>query len=445
MAATLAPWEVFSSSSRRTGTLTTLYKFNYLGPSAPNDLHQAADGSFYGTTTQGGAHYAGTVFKLTANGTMTTLVDFPALPPDSSTAPNVLLASDGNYYGTAAPFIRGLTNPGGSVYKLTPTGTLTTLYTFNGNDGFHPSALIQAADGSFYGTTYQGGTSNLGTVFKVTPDGTLTFLHNFTSTEGNLPLTTLLQADDGSFYGTTSAGGAGRGTVFRMTADGTVTTIHPLAEGEGDGLTAPLVQGGDGNLYGSSSGYYVGLTGGGSNLILFELTPDGTWTTLHTFASNEGTPTTLPLVPDGAGNFFGFANNPSAGGNIFKETPSAVPLVYAPPPVVTPTVTLVAAIPQVTAGNGGLAEFLVSLSAVQDHDVTISYTIKGSAANGTDYVHLSGTKKIQAGKLSKPIKVVPEGDLGGASKKSVVLTLAPGSGYTVGTTGRVKVKIVSGQ
>ena len=73
--------------------------------------------------------------------------------------------------------------------------------------------------------------------------------------------------------------------------------------------------------------------------------------------------------------------------------------------------------------------------------MVVNFTIKGTAINGTDYVLLKATKKIKAGKTSKPIKIVPQGNLSGASKKTVVLTLQPGTGYQVGTTGKVKVKI----
>ncbi len=416
------------------GTLSTLYEFDYMAPYAPGDLHQAADGSFYGTTTRGGANYAGTVFKMTADGTMTTLVNFPRLPPDSTTDSSVLLAGDGNYYVSIRPFIEGFTNPGGWIYKLTPDGTLTALYTFNGSDGFYPSALILATDGNFYGTAYQGGANNLGIVFRLTPDGTLTTLHNFDTTEGNQPLAPLFQARDGNFYGTTNAGGAGKGTVFRMTADGTLTTIHTFVTGEGNPPTAPLVQGDDGSFYGTAGGY--GFTGN-ENSILFKIAPDGTLTALHTFASNEGTPTALPLVPDGAGNFFG-----SAADSVFKETPTAVPLVYAPPPV--PTVTLAATVPKVAVGSGGVAEFTLGLSAAQNTAVTVHYAIKGNAANGRDYVALTGTVKIKPGKTSKTIPIIPQGDLGGMSKKKVDLVLEPGTGYTIGTTGKVKVTIVTG-
>ena len=128
---------------------------------------------------------------------------------------------------------------------------------------------------------------------------------------------------------------------------------------------------------------------------------------------------------------------------MFKITPGAVPVASVPPPVVAPTATLTATNPQVNVGSGGEGIFTVTLSAVQDHDVLVHYAIKGSAANGMDYTTLGGTKKIKAGKTSKPIKVVPQGDLGGAAKKTVVLTLEGGDGYVVGTTTKVKVKILT--
>ena len=108
-----------------------------------------------------------------------------------------------------------------------------------------------------------------------------------------------------------------------------------------------------------------------------------------------------------------------------------------------PTVTLSALVPSVTANSGQEGEFLLTLSSAPSSDVVVNFTIKGSAVNGTDYVLLNATKKIKAGKTSKPIKVIPQGDLDGASKKTVVLTLAPGNGYQIGTAGKVKVKIIS--
>lgn len=409
---------------------------------SPLTLHQAADGSFYGTVA--GAN--DTIFRLTADGNVTMIgsIVLPLYSP--STSPTVLLASDGNYYGTIPFYTPEGNDHAGSVFKLTPDGTLTTLHQFSGPDGNAPSALIQASDGDFYGTTYQGGSNGYGTVFRITPDGNLTTLHHFAAAEGTFPATALLEASDGNFYGTTtaSAGGQGGGTVFKMTPDGTLTTLHNFTGAEGQDPRTTLVQASDGSFYGATNGY------GGTNNedavtgTLFKLGADGVLTTVHIFTINDGAaPYPAPFLivtPDGAGNLY---CGTSSG--IIKITPTAVPLVYAPQPVVVPTVTLNASTPQVTVDSGGAAEFTVSLSAVQDHDVMISYTIKGSATNGTDYVLLKGTKKIKAGKLSKPIKIVPQGDLSGAAKKTVVLTLQPGDGYMVGTTGKVKVKILSGQ
>ncbi len=440
------------------GTMTTLYNFDVrlpTNPSTPGDLHQAVDGSFYGTTTRGGANNAGTVFKFTADGMMTTLTNFPALPANTETSPNVLQASDGNYYGTIPPLVPSdpSTYPAGTIYKLTPAGSLTALHTFNNTDGFYPSPLIQAHDGNFYGVTYEGGTSNLGTVFKITPQGTFTTLHNFTSVEGACPLGALLQATDGNFYGTTTLGpaGSGDGTVFRMAADGTLTTFYAFISENGDAPTSALVQDSAGNFYGTASGEYVNTDGANFGLsadvgavpILFQLTPDGIMTTLHTFVGNDGAPVSLPLVPDQAGNFYGVSEVIARGGELYKETPTAVPLVYAPPPVTLPAITLSNPISQVTLGTGAVGEFTIGLSAVQDHDVTVNLTIKGTGVNGTDYQTLKTTKKLKAGTLSKAIKVTPLGDLGGASVKTVVLTLEPGNGYTVATPGKVKVKILA--
>jgi uncharacterized repeat protein (TIGR03803 family) len=139
----------------------------------------------------------------------------------------MLLVYDKNkFYGTT---FGGGANNNGTVFKITSSGTLSTLYSFcfqpNCADGRNPYAgLIQATDGNFYGTTEQGGVNNCaqhygcGTVFKITPSGTLTTLYSFSNGPGGaLPDAGLIQARDGNFYGTTSAGGAhGYGTIFRL-------------------------------------------------------------------------------------------------------------------------------------------------------------------------------------------------------------------------------------
>jgi uncharacterized repeat protein (TIGR03803 family) len=123
----------------------------------------------------------------------------------------------------------------GTAFKMTPSGTLTTLYNFCSQsfctDGQTPYAgLVQATDGNFYGTTYSAGEGYAGTVFKITPSGTLTTLYRFCSqsgcTDGGGPLAGLVQATDGNFYGTTEVGGADDyGAVFKITSSGTLITL----------------------------------------------------------------------------------------------------------------------------------------------------------------------------------------------------------------------------
>ena len=169
--------------------MTTLASFNQASGFAPSSpLIQATDGNFYGTTPEGGANYPGfgTVFKITPSGTLTVLHSFDGADGERSFAA-LVQGTDGNFYGTTS-FGGGNPNYGGTVFKITPSGTLTTLHSFGSGDGSGASAgLIQATDGNFYGTTSGFGVNNLGTVFKITPSGTLTTLHTFDGADGNCP------------------------------------------------------------------------------------------------------------------------------------------------------------------------------------------------------------------------------------------------------------------
>ena len=254
------------------GTLTTVYNFcshslqgfciDGLWPGA--GLIQASDGNFYGTTNGNGNEGFGTVFTMTPQGVLDTLYVFCSLPNCADGRGPVSLirqGSDGNFYGSTQYGGNG-TSPGdGTIFKITPKGGLTTLYSFcslpDCADDKQPlSGLIQASDGDFYGTT-TGGVGGFGTVFKITPQGTLTTLYNFCSqtncTDGEGPFGPLLQASDGNFYGTTSAGGTALyGTIFRMTASGVVTTLQNFDVTNGSIPSSQLVQGTNGVFYGTT-------------------------------------------------------------------------------------------------------------------------------------------------------------------------------------------------
>jgi uncharacterized repeat protein (TIGR03803 family) len=300
------------------GTESVFYSFANI-PYA--GLVQSSDGNIYGTTASGGTSGRGTVFKITPSGSESVLYSFPAGSSDPYTG--LIQGSDGNFYGTTGA---GGTNDDGTVFKITPSGIETVLHAFakSGSDGQTPYAgLIQGSDGNLYGTTYFGGANGFGTVFKVTPGGTETVLYSFAGgSDGEHPYAGVIQGSDGNFYGTTYQGGAsGFGTVFKLTPSGTETVLYSFAGGSSDGAypEAGVIQGSDGNFYGNT------LQGGASGLgIVFELTPGGTETILHTFAggSSDGANPSANLVQGSDGNLYGStgAGGTSGNGTFFKVT-----------------------------------------------------------------------------------------------------------------------------
>jgi uncharacterized repeat protein (TIGR03803 family) len=281
------------------GTLTTLYTFcshtDCTDGSDPNGLIEATDGAFYGTT--GSLFFAGgaeTVFRLTRSGALTTLYTFCSRTDcaDGKFPNGLIQASDGNFYGTTAEGGVNANGGDGTVFKITPGGKLTTLYSFcrqsGCTDGQYPIGLIQATDGNFYGATSEGGAQTAGVVFKITPSGKLTTIYSFCSqlkcTDGDQP-NGLIQATDGNFYGTTWEGGARQaGIVFKITPDGTLTTLYSFCSQSSSSIectdgafpNSGVIQGSDGNFYGTTT--WGGANDGGS---IFKLTPGGTLTTLY--------------------------------------------------------------------------------------------------------------------------------------------------------------------
>jgi uncharacterized repeat protein (TIGR03803 family) len=313
------------------GALTTLYSFCSLASCADGNapeggLVQGTDGNFYGTTQIGGANNYGTIFKITPTGTLTTLHSFDFADGAYPQAA-LIQAPSGTFYGTARQ--GGLVGGDGAVFKITPAGVFTALHSFSGTDGAYPSAgLVRAADGNFYGTTEIGGSgtycgvgTECGTVFKMTPTGTLTTLHNFNGTDGINPLSTLVETSDG-FYGTTNEGGNlscaspnGCGTVFKITPSGTLTTLHRFHLTDGYSPASGLTYGSDGNFYGTTQFGAAGVYG-----TVFEITPAAVLTTLHSFDNTDGANLIGGLLQASDGTFYGttLSGGTSNDGTIFS-------------------------------------------------------------------------------------------------------------------------------
>lgn len=249
------------------GALTNLQGGGSLVPL----MQDTVDGRFYGTTGHLGGPYGGTVFALTTGGAMTLLHTFCQIKncPDGANPVAPLAENTDNFlYGTT--YYGGndttLCESCGTVYKIGTKGALAIVHKFDGTDGEWPAAgLLHASDGNFYGTTTAGGPYGRGTVFEITPEGALTTLYSFCSqgvpsTDGYNPTAGLVEATDGNFYGTTEYGANqncpnGCGTVFQLTPEGSLATVHSFDKTDGGYAQGGLVQGTDGNLYGTTTGF----------------------------------------------------------------------------------------------------------------------------------------------------------------------------------------------
>jgi uncharacterized repeat protein (TIGR03803 family) len=186
------------------------------GKTPKGRLLQASDGNFYGTTESGGALTFGAVYKLTLSGTETVLYSF-AYGTDGQGPEGLVQGPDGTFYGIT---IGGGTYNAGTAFKVSPNGVESQLWSFgNGADGRNPDAApLLSSDGNFYGVTGSGGTNGLGTVYRLTPTGDETVLWSFKDSDGSDPFSTLTQGPDGTIYGTTYRGGsAGGGVLFKLT------------------------------------------------------------------------------------------------------------------------------------------------------------------------------------------------------------------------------------
>jgi uncharacterized repeat protein (TIGR03803 family) len=375
-------------------------------------LVQATNGDLYGTTVAAGAngyYDFGTVFKITPGGALTTLHSFcsqSGCTDGEEPYAGLVQAANGDLYGTTS---EGGTNCApygcGTVFKITPGGTLTTLYSFCSQgfpcpDGQYPVArLVQATNGDLYGATERGGPNNDGTFFKITPRGTLTTLYTFCSlsgcADGEVPHAGLVQATDGDFYGTTFQGGAhGYGTVFKVTPSGTLTTLYSFCQQSGsisctDGASpsAGLVQATDGNLYGTTGN--GGAKGDGT---IFKITPSGTLTTLYSFCSQsvctDGAFPTAALVQSTNGDLYGTTSGGGANtdGTVFRLSVGLGPFVKTLP----------------TSGKVGAAVKILGT----DLTGATSVTFNGTAATFTVVSRYLITTTVPTGASSGKVRVV---------------------------------------
>jgi uncharacterized repeat protein (TIGR03803 family) len=312
-----------------TGQVTNVYGFcsqpNCEDGSFPVGIFQAANGTIYGTTEDGGTNGKGALFKLSPDGEETVLYSFCSLAnctdgwnPYSGPSPTLQGGLIGTTFGGGA---KGK----GILYEVTSAGKFTRLYSFCGQttctDGSDPvSPPFQTADGTIYGTTNGGGQFGSGTIYTYTATAGLNTVYSFpTALDGFSAEPMLVQGADGNFYGVTSyLGQSGNGSVFQFTPQGVFTTLYSFCTAAGctDGAgPTGLIQGNDGNLYGLTS---VGGTRGDGTI--FEVTPQGVLTVLYSFCQlanclDGNGP--LSLVQDTNGTFYGTT---ASGGTIGDGT-----------------------------------------------------------------------------------------------------------------------------
>jgi uncharacterized repeat protein (TIGR03803 family) len=284
-------------------------------------LYKDSDGFFYGTTETDGSSGYGTVYQITTSGSVTTLYAFTGGTDGANPYAPLVAGTSADLYGTTETSGSG---GAGTVFQITTSGTLTTLYSFTGgNDGGHPyGALVQGTGGLLYGTTETDGSSSYGTVFQITETGSLSTLYAFTDgTDGGNPYAGVIVGNDGDLYGTTTTGGAGgHGTVFKLSTSGSLNTLYAFTDGtDGGNPVAGVDQASDEKLYGTTE------TGGSGYGTIYQLTTTGTFATLYAFTDGtDGANPYAPLVQGTDDLLYGAASTggTNSAGTLFRITTS---------------------------------------------------------------------------------------------------------------------------
>ena len=293
--------------------------------------------NLYGTTYEGGIWGYGNIYQLTrVNGSWVwnTLYTFKGYGDGGRPYAGVTIGPDGTFFGTTT---LGGANGYGTLFDIKPSAALvctnavcpwkeTTLYSFPFTFSTQgtTSNVVFDSQGSMYGTTQGDGTYGEGTAYKATLSGgtwNVSVIYNFGTSpnDGNTPSGGLVVDNAGNLYGTTEIGGASQsGTAFELSPSQggwTETILHSFNCYPQAGLVFDHA----GNLYGGTTGGYGGCGG-----TVFELSPqDGSWnfSTIHNF-SGSGPESTLAI--DDAGNLYGTTprGGSSGNGNVFEVSPS---------------------------------------------------------------------------------------------------------------------------
>lgn len=412
------------------GTFSTLASFDGTNGAMPvAGLVQDAGGILYGTTKFGGSNSLGTIFSVTTNGVVNSIYSFNG--SDNNVEPFTALALDaaGNFYGATS---NNSAIFDGNLFKMTPGGTPSTFYTFpltGGTEGVWPSGtLTLGTDGNLYGLTTNGGAFNYGSIFRITPAGALTTIYSFTGgADGYFPIGQLVEGTDGNFYGVTKRNTVNKlafyGTIFKVTPAGAFTTIYSLDPGvvytDGTYPFAGLLQGSDGNFYGTTvQGFYVDFDNTIYNNVdgtVFQITPSGTLTTLTALnGTDDGANPEAALVGGADGSLYGttITNGPGGQGTIYRIAFTTAPHITSQPASQTNLL-------------GGNASFSVTVFGAPQ----LFYQWQKNGTNLTDGANISGStarvvklrnlSPAQAGLYS----VTVSNALGAVSSSSASLTL----------------------
>lgn len=327
----LACTELMLGGAAQAATVSVIHSFNYLDGrgSVFSRLIEGADGNLYGVSTEGGAFDCGTVFVIGPEGGHAVLHHFAGNNMGCFPEGGIVQGADGAIYGTTRMTSSTATlDSFGTIFRVGLQGGHEVLHRFDViADGGGPLAgLMMASDGNMYGTASAGGslgTDSAGTFYRLSPDGAVTVLHRFVrsneSPSTEFPIYPLTEGPDGALYGVSTQGG-GRcsndrigscGTVFRVTKEGAFTLLHEFSPGESSRPSGPLAVGADGHFYGTT--FDGGAGGGRGSGVIYRVSAAGDYQTLAEVGDSPDTD--VLTSPSGAltigndGNFYGIATN----------------------------------------------------------------------------------------------------------------------------------------